>query len=101
MAEYSNLGLYLKQKRKEAKLTQAQVSEKLDGTVHSQFVSNWERGQCAPPNHCLFKLAQILNLDQKDLMKAMLADQRAALESKLNVNSSSSESASRKIGNAG
>jgi len=30
--------------------------------VHVQFVSNWERGKCAPPQHCHLKLAKVFRL---------------------------------------
>lgn len=42
--------------RQEAKLSQAELA-KLVG-VHSQFVSNWERGLCRPPEHSLKKMAE-------------------------------------------
>lgn len=52
--EFQNLGQYLKVRRLSLGLTQAELSAKLK--VHVQFVSNWERGTCAPPSHC-FQLA--------------------------------------------
>lgn len=45
--EYKNLGTYLQVKRIEAKLTQAKLAALLK--IHVQYVSNWERGVCAPP----------------------------------------------------
>lgn len=32
------------------------------GDVHTQFVSNWERGMCAPPNRCFQKLIAALDV---------------------------------------
>lgn len=82
MAAYSNLGIYLKQKRDEAGLTQAGLALEL-GNVLAQFVSNWERGLCAPPSHSLPKLMTILDLDKKTLVEVMVKDSKAVIERKI------------------
>ena len=92
MAEFSNLGVYLKAKRGEKEMTQAQVAEAL-GDVHVQFVSNWERGLCAPPGHSFQKLIEILKLDRVKLVDVMLADSKMIIESKVFKKKSKKKSA--------
>lgn len=80
-AEFESLGLYLKEKRAKSKLTQTQLADKL--SVHTQFVSNWERGLCAPPSHCFHELISVLKLNRADLVDAMLEDSKKIIESKV------------------
>ena len=82
MAEFHHLGTFLKQKRVDAGYTQAELAASL-GDVHSQFVSNWERGLCAPPGHCFQKLIDLLKLNRDKLVEVMLADARVEIESKV------------------
>lgn len=82
MAEFHHLGAYLREKRIDSGLTQAELASSL-GDVHSQFVSNWERGLCAPPGHSLHKLIDILKLNREKLVDVMLADSRSVIESKV------------------
>lgn len=79
--EYQNLGAYLKEKRIEAKLTQANVAAPLK--VHVQFVSNWERGLCAPPSHCFQQVLDILKADRKKVIDKMLLDSKKSIEAKV------------------
>jgi hypothetical protein len=48
-----------------------------------QFVSNWERGLCAPPSHCFHELIEILKLNREQLVDAMLIDSKLVIESKV------------------
>lgn len=80
--EFQNLGKYLKNKRVQANYTQAELAEAL-GNVHTQFVSNWERGLCAPPNHCFHTLISTLKLSRVELVEAMLVDSKKIIESKV------------------
>lgn len=57
---FQKLGEALRKRRKELGLTQAEVAKGAD--VHVQFVSNWERGLCYPPEANHKKLAKILKL---------------------------------------
>lgn len=82
MAEFHHLGAYLKQKRVDSGYTQAELASSL-GDLHSQFVSNWERGLCAPPGHSLHKLIDLLRLNREKLVEVMLQDSRSAIESKI------------------
>lgn len=82
MSEYLNLGKYLKVKRVSAGFTQAELANSL-GDIHVQFVSNWERGRCAPPHHCFQKLISVLSLSRKTLVDRMVADSKIAVEKRI------------------
>lgn len=79
--EFQNLGSYLKEKRIESKLTQAEVSEYLK--VHIKYVSNWERGLCAPPTHSFQHALDLLGADRKKVVELMLLDSKRAIEEKI------------------
>lgn len=82
MQDFFELGQYLKEKRVSAGFTQAELASKL-GDVHTQFVSNWERGMCAPPNHCFQMLITVLDLNRDKLVKVMLADSKKIISEKV------------------
>lgn len=79
--DFQNLGVYLKEKRVSAGFTQAELSKALK--VHVQFVSNWERGQCAPPSHCFQEALDLLNADRKKVVKLMVQDSKRIIEEKI------------------
>lgn len=79
--DFTHLGKYLKEKRINAGYTQYELAEKLK--VHVQFVSNWERGICAPPSHCFQITLDILKADRKKIVSAMLLDSRRIIEAKI------------------
>lgn len=81
-ADFEDLGSYLKQRRLDKGFTQAELANKL-GNVHIQFISNWERGLCAPPNHCFEKLVKVLELDRNTLVKVMVIDSKRLIEAKV------------------
>lgn len=78
MPEFERLGKFLKQKRIEKDLTQLELANTL-GNVHSQFISNWERGLCAPPSHSLQSLIKL----REELVLVMLEDSRSVIEKKV------------------
>lgn len=82
MTEFFELGQYLKEKRISSGYTQTELAAKL-GNVHTQFVSNWERGICAPPGHCFQKLITVLDLNRNKLVKVMLADSKKHIADKV------------------
>lgn len=82
MAEFHHLGAFLREKRIDAGYTQAELASSL-GDVHSQFVSNWERGLCAPPGHSLQRLIDLLKLNREKLVDIMLMDARTEIEAKV------------------
>lgn len=81
MSEFIYLGQYLKEKRLKSGSTQTELAKSVD--VHVQFVSNWERGLCAPPGHCFHNLIDILKLNREELVESMLMDSKKIIESKV------------------
>lgn len=79
--DFQNLGTYLKEKRAQSGYTQTELSKILK--VHVQFVSNWERGLCAPPSHCFHDIIDVLNLDREHLVEVMLTDSKLIIQSKV------------------
>lgn len=71
-------GLYLKEKRISAKMSQSEVAERL-GYTSSQFISNWERGLCSPPMDVLQRLIKIYKVDPRRLVQLILEDNERAL----------------------
>lgn len=82
MVEFTSLGNFLKQKRVSKGLTQRELAEAL-GNLNSQFVSNWERGLCAPPGHAFQRLIDLLSINRKELVEVMLVDSRKVIERKI------------------
>ncbi len=82
MKEYAHLGKFLREKRIENNLTQVQLADAL-GINLAQFVSNWERGMCAPPAYSLPQLVKILKLDRQELVEVMVKDSKVAIENKI------------------
>lgn len=79
--DFHYLGSYLKERRNDQGFTQAALAKKLK--VHVQFVSNWERGICAPPSHCFHHLIETLELDREHTVEVMLNDAKNLIESKV------------------
>lgn len=66
-----DLAIYLKQKRRDAELSQGAVARKL-GYSSPQFVSNWERGLSDPPIATLRKLALIFRVPNDEMFNTIL-----------------------------
>ena len=81
MKEFGQLGQFLKTAREGHGFTQKQVAEAMK--VHFQFVSNWERGMCAPPTHCFQNLISFLKLNRQDLISVMVEDSRSDIHAKI------------------
>ena len=82
MSDFVHLGKFLKAKRIEVGFTQSGLAQEL-GDVHTQFISNWERGLCSPPAHTFQKLVEVLKLNKSKLAAAMLEDSKIIIESKV------------------
>ncbi|WP_413942733.1 helix-turn-helix domain-containing protein [Bdellovibrio sp. HCB-162] len=65
------LGEFLKAKRGQAGLAQADVAEHL-GYSTPQFISNWERGVSMPPINTLKKLGQLYKISADELFEVTL-----------------------------
>ena len=60
------VGEYIKQKRKEKKLTQKELAEKL--SITDRAISKWERGICCPDISILKELSSILGVSVNELL---------------------------------
>src|SRR4051812_7575828 len=73
------LGRFLKKKRMEAGLTQYEIASVL-GYTSPQFISNIERGTCAPPMETLATFVKVYNIKPETFIKLMMDGQREALK---------------------
>lgn len=69
----------MKDHREKSGLSQLEVADTL-GYSSAQFVSNWERGLCEPPLKSLKKLCRILDINEKEILRVILKEQKAYLE---------------------
>lgn len=74
----SNLKEFLKQKRTDAGLTQAEVATRL-GYSSSQFISNWERGLASPPVATLRELTKMYKVPADTMFDLLLAEVKTNL----------------------
>ncbi len=68
---WAKLGKLLKEAREKKDLTQLEVATSL-GYTSSQYISNFERGLCAPPLANLGKLTKIYQLDKRMLQEILV-----------------------------
>lgn len=73
MREFKNVGILLKEKRVVAGYTQKEVGDHV--SLHSQYVSNWERGLCLPPRDVLKSVVKLLKVKQDEFFEAVMKDQ--------------------------
>ncbi len=66
---YQKLGQQLRQKRESAKLTQAQLAERV--TVLRTSITNIEAGRQKAPLHLIYELCAVLQVDIKDMLPLM------------------------------
>jgi transcriptional regulator with XRE-family HTH domain len=76
------LGTYLQNKRLKAELSQGDVADKL-GYSSPQFISNFERGLCAPPLPKLRILIDLYDLNPEEVVKIMLGEHEKHLRKHL------------------
>lgn len=77
-----DLGLFLKNKRIEAGLTQKDVAKKM-GYTSPQFISNWERGLTAPPLSTIRSLIKLYNLQAQEIFNFIAEAQLDILKKEL------------------
>lgn len=80
---FIELGSYLRKSRKQAGLSQGDVAKEL-GYATPQFVSNFERGLCAPPLPKLKILIKLFKLSQDEVIGLMLSQQEKYWKKALN-----------------
>lgn len=73
------LGLYFREKRVSAGLTQSDVAQAL-GYDTPQVVSNWERGVCEPPSRKLRILLNLFDVKKREFAKVYLQEQIRQLD---------------------
>lgn len=81
-ALHENLGQYLRDKRINAGLTQAEIASKL-GYSSPQFISNFERGLCSPPLKNLKALVKLYKIDANELIRLIIDEQKQVLSTAL------------------
>lgn len=81
---YKKLGDFLAESRVNAGLSQKDVSDKL-GYSSPQFVSNFERGTCMPPMNKLKVLADLYDINPKELADLILKNQRVLIYHELKI----------------
>ncbi|MBY0315545.1 MAG: helix-turn-helix domain-containing protein [Bdellovibrionales bacterium] len=78
-----SLARLLRQSREQQYLTQRQVSDRL-GLLSPQFISNIERGVCAPSPKILKRLIVIYKLDRSEVSSILLEMSRFKIQKILN-----------------
>lgn len=77
------LAKYLTDKRKKQGLSQNDISKAL-GYTGPQFISNCERGLCAPALGTAKTLAKILNVPKREMIDNIMADKMQKMRKKFN-----------------
>lgn len=81
---FKPFGQYLRKKRVAQNLTQMEVAE-MFGYSSPQFISNWERGESAPPEEILPSLVVAYRIKPKELSKFLLKIHKVHLEELLSA----------------
>lgn len=68
------IGKFIKQKRKEKKITQSELAEKLN--ITDRAISKWENGICMPDSGIIDELCKILNITINDLFSGEVVDMK-------------------------
>lgn len=72
--DQEKIGRFIQEKRKEKKLTQSDLAEKLNITDRS--ISKWENGICLPDAGTMPELCKILNISINDLFSGEIVDMK-------------------------
>ncbi len=68
------IGKFIQEKRKEKKLTQAELAEKLN--ITDRAISKWENGKCMPDVGIITEICEILNITINDLFSGEVVDMK-------------------------
>ena len=68
------IGKFIQEKRKEKKLTQSDLAEKLN--ITDRAISKWENGNCIPDAGTIPELCRILNISINDLFSGEIVDMK-------------------------
>ena len=70
--DQEKIGRFIQEKRKEKKITQSDLAEKLN--ITDRAVSKWENGICLPDAGTMPELCKILNISINDLFSGEIVD---------------------------
>jgi len=68
------IGKFIQEKRKEKKLTQAELAEKLN--ITDRAISKWENGKCMPDVGIIPEICEILNITINDIFSGEVVDMK-------------------------
>ena len=68
------IGKFIKERRKEVKMTQGELAEKLN--VTDRAISKWENGICMPDSGIILDLCELLNITINDLFSGEVVDMK-------------------------
>lgn len=80
--KHRGFGVYLREKRKEAGLSQQNVAQAL-GYSSPQFISNLERGTCPVPLNRIRQFVGLYKIDEDEFVTRFLHEQEVILRSYL------------------
>ena len=72
--DQEKIGRFIQEKRKELKLTQSDLAEKLN--ITDRAISKWENGKCLPDAGTTPELCKILNISINDLFSGEIVDMK-------------------------
>ena len=79
---FKDLGKYLKERRLAAGYSQGDIGKKL-GYSSAQFISNFERGNCAPPLPALKTLVGLYKINVEEVIGLILKEHESFLREKI------------------
>ena len=68
------IGTFISKKRKEHKLTQSELADKLN--ITDRAISKWENGVCLPDASIMHELCEILEITINDLFSGEIVDMK-------------------------
>ena len=72
--DQEKIGRFIQEKRKEKKITQSDLAEKLN--ITDRAISKWENGICLPDVGIMNELCKILNISINDLFSGEIVDMK-------------------------
>jgi transcriptional regulator with XRE-family HTH domain len=81
---FKSLGQYLRDQRVKKGLTQGEVAHEL-GYSSPQFVSNFERGLCAPPYSKVGSLIKLYRLNGEEVIRLIVKSYEKELRRELKI----------------
>ena len=81
MKNYAHLSKLLRKARQQRNFRQKDFSSIVQ--IHTQYISNWERGFCSPPEHKFNEILKVLKIKPEQVVEAMLMDAKEEIEKKV------------------